>query len=199
MSRIIYIHGFLSSSHSTKAQQTKAWLAEHRPDLVFLCPDLSSYPDKAIAALRDVLLRGDTSSNACASQNLLIGSSLGGFWASYFVEQGLAKKAVLVNPAVSPHLRFADLVGQDLQHYYSDERVCLGQADIDSLAKCEAGAISKHDALWLMAQTDDEVLDYRLAVDRYQGCRQTIEPGGNHSFEKYDRWLPEIIDFLEGD
>ena len=190
MPRIIYIHGFLSSSKSKKAEQTRAWLSAHRPDIHYFCPDLSSYPAKAKFALTEFL------SQASATDNFLIGSSLGGFWASHFVEAGLAEKAVLVNPAVSPQLRFADLVGQELNHYYSDETIELTENDLGVLADSEPRHVERTDRQWLLAQTGDEVLDYRLAERRYCDCKVTIEEGGDHSFENFERWLPEIIAFF---
>lgn len=176
---------------SKKAQETKLWLEQSRPDIEYACPDLSSYPERALAKLDEVIGASHPESN------FLIGSSLGGFWASYFVERGLAKKAVLINPAVSPHTRFAQLVGQELKHYYNDEVCCLTNNDLEVLESCEAQVVQSCERLWLMLQTGDEVLDYRLAERRYKKCKQTIEQGGNHSFENYAAWLPEIIDFFE--
>lgn len=190
MARVVYIHGFLSSSRSTKAQQTRAWLQTHRPDIRYACPDLSSYPAEALASLKQCLAEFDI------SDTYLIGSSMGGFWASHLVEQGLAQKAVLVNPAVSPHTRFRELIGQSLKSYYSDQEYCLSASDIDQLAQCESPHIHHPDKFWLMVQTADEVLDYRLATARYTGAKQTVEQGGDHSFQHYEGWLPDIIRFF---
>ena len=127
----------------------------------------------------------------------LIGSSLGGFWSAHFTEERLANKAVLINPAVSPHTRFTDLVGQTLEHYYSDEVVCLSREDIDFLARCESEQFKVPQSVWLMVQTADEVLDYRLATARYAAAKQLVEEGGNHSFEGFEKWMPEIIEFFD--
>lgn len=190
MTHIIYIHGFLSSPLSTKAQQTKSWLQANRPEIDFHCPELSSYPAEALACLEQCLAEGDR------KHTYLIGSSMGGFWASHLVEQGLAQKAVLINPAVSPHTRFRDLIGEPLKSYYSDDEYCLREADIDQLAQCEQLHIQHPEKFWLMVQTADEVLDYRLATERYSKSKQWVEEGGDHSFQNYESWLPEIIDFL---
>ncbi len=50
---------------------------------------------------------------------------------------------------------------------------------------------------WLLQQEDDEVLDYRQAVERFQGGRQTVEKGGDHSFVDFDRYPEKIIEFLQ--
>ena len=190
MTTILYIHGFLSGPDSHKAQVTRQWLAEERPDVHFLCPQLSSYPAQA----RKQLLQ--TIDEAPVSGISVIGSSMGGFWATHLVERGVVEKAVLINPAVMPQSRFAEVIGQPLKSYYSDEVFTLSEKDIDDLADSDVATIKRHQDYWLMVQTGDETLDYRLAVEKYQGCRQTVEEGGNHSFMGYDRWLPQIVDFL---
>jgi predicted esterase YcpF (UPF0227 family) len=41
------------------------------------------------------------------------------------------------------------------------------------------------------------VLDYRLAVEKYAGCKQLIEEGGDHSFQGFERWIGNAIEYLE--
>ena len=191
MASLIYIHGFLSSPQSYKAQETKCWLAEAHPEVTFYCPALSSYPNEAVDELKATI------SSLGDEPVYLIGSSLGGFWASYLVEQGLATKAVLVNPAVSPHLRFTHYVGESLQSYYGEDQYMLTQAHLAFMAESESETVSDPSRYWLMVQTGDEVLDYRMACERYAKSTQLIEVGGNHSFERFGEWLPRIMDFFE--
>ncbi len=108
----------------------------------------------------------------------------------------MANRAVLVNPAVSPQLRFDEFVGKDLPHYYSDEITRLTESDLDDLIAADSPCIHQPKKYWLMVQKGDETLDYRLAVDKYEECRQLVEPGGSHTFDDYDQWLPKIIQFL---
>lgn len=190
MPTLIYIHGFLSSPKSAKAQATHNWLQYHRPEWRFECPYLSSHPAQARAeleALLDGLPGGDI---------YLLGSSLGGFWATYLAEQrGLP--AVLINPAVSPQRRFQNLVGQSLKNYHTPEICTLTEEDLAELEACDTGQLHNPDLYWLLVQTGDETLDYRDAVKKYVGCRQTVEAGGSHAFEGYEGWLPEIAGFFE--
>lgn len=190
MPDVIYIHGFLSSPSSYKAQATSLFLEERFPDVNFYCPSLSSYPLETLAVLTNMMC-------SMPDKPFLIGSSLGGFWASHFVEMGLANKAVLVNPAVSPHTRFTHYIGQPLQSYYSDDEYILTPADLQVLEKSESPQAQRLDNYWLLVQKDDEVLNYQEAVTRYHGARQSVLAGGNHSFEDFEQWLPDIMQFFE--
>lgn len=190
MPTLIYIHGFLSSPKSTKAQVTHDWLRYHRPDWRFECPFLSSHPAQAKAALEYLLERLPD------REIFLLGSSLGGFWATYLAETRNLP-AVLINPAVSPQRRFQVLVGQTLKNYHTAETCILTDDDMAELAACDVDRLNNPDLYWLLAQTGDETLDYRDAVAKYRGCRQTVETGGSHAFDGYEGWLPDIVEFFE--
>ncbi|MFL0810855.1 MAG: DNA repair protein RadA [Agarilytica sp.] len=191
MATVIYIHGFLSSPLSKKAQVTKAWLAENYSKVRYLCPQLSSYPSEAKAQLESTI-------KGCEGEKVFaIGSSLGGYWATHFVEAGLIEKAVLVNPAVSPASRFPEFIDVDLKSYYSDTVYRLSQSDVENFKEFDCEKLQAPEKYWLLVQTEDETLDYRLAVEKYKACEQTVEDGGNHSFEGYDRFLQGIAEFFE--
>lgn len=191
MTYLLYIHGFLSSPDSTKARQTGDWIARHRPEIEFICPELSSYPDQA---QRQLLAAIDKSP---PEQTAVIGSSLGGFWATWLIEQQLARRAVLINPAVTPQNLVAGLLHRPLQNYYSNVEYVLNEQHVEALSRCDCDNLRRPEAFWLMVQTGDETLDYRHAVAKYHACRQTIESGGSHTFSGYANWLPQIIAFLE--
>lgn len=191
MPTLLYIHGFLSSPKSQKAQTTQHWLEENRPDWVFECPYLSSYPAEALSKLEDVFLRDE-------KPVYILGSSLGGFWATLLTEKYQCK-AVLVNPVVLPQKRFQEYVGVELKNYHTDDAYTLHDDDIDVLVNCDQKNIINPSLYWLMVQKGDQTLDYQLAVDKYKGSRQLVEEGGNHTFQDFEKWLPEIIQFYEND
>lgn len=189
MATVLYLHGFLSSPKSTKAQETWRWLARNCPQIVFSCPQLSSYPSQAIAQIEAEL-------DALERPIYVIGSSLGGFWATNLVERGLVDKAVLINPAVDPHTRFDEFKGVPLQSYYSDVTYCLNDKDLQDLVALNYLEPHQPSKYWLMVQTDDETLDYRMATKKYRHCKQTVEEGGSHTFDGYKNWLPQIMEFF---
>lgn len=188
---LVYIHGFLSSPGSTKAQQTEAWLAEQAPSVAYLCPSLSPYPAQTQAQL-DALM-----SELCATGQSVgvVGSSLGGFWATYLVET-YGVRAVLVNPSVRPYDLVESLLGQTLTNYYSADTYQMQPEHAEQLHAADFPLPSKTAHYWLLAQTGDETLDYRQAQGKYQACKSTIERGGDHGFQGYEQKLPEIIEFL---
>ncbi len=189
MSTLIYFHGFLSSPKSKKAQQTKAWLATNYPEWRFECPQLSPCTSQAKASIEALL-------KSISGKKYLIGSSLGGFWSTWAIENHLAQKAVLINPAVKPFRRFRMSLGETFQHFYSEESYTMNAQDLDDLEACSVENIQFPNHYWVLLQKGDEILDYTFAEKYYAESRKLIEPGGNHSFIGYERHLPAIIGFF---
>ncbi len=131
-----------------------------------------------------------------ADETAVIGSSLGGFWATWLVED-YDLRAALINPAVRPSMLEPGYLGVELRNYHSGEACTLTHEDVANLESVRVDAITRPENIWLLAQKGDDTCDYRLAAKKYAACRQTIEGGGDHSFQNYERWIPEIIDFLE--
>lgn len=184
---LLYIHGFLSSPQSYKAQKTKEWLAECHPEIRFVAPELSPYPFDVRDTLTQIV-------EGLVGRVYLMGSSLGGFWSTYLAER-YDLPAVLINPACEPHKLLPRYVGQTVQNYHSEQSYHLSQQHVDELAEIGAAPMTKPENYWLMAQTGDETLDYRLAVAKYAGARQLVEEGGNHGFEHFERHLPATVSF----
>lgn len=189
MPTLLYLHGFLSSPQSVKAVQAQRWLAQHHPSWRFECPQLPVYPQATMALLDKIAAQADAPLN-------IIGSSLGGFWATYLAEQYSAK-AVLVNPSVSPQRFAATLVGETLKNYHTEDTYVLTTECVATLRRLEQPLVCHPSRYWLLAQTGDTTLDYREAVVKYQGCKHTIEEGGSHSFDGFDSHLPAIFDFFK--
>lgn len=187
---VIYIHGFLSSPQSHKAQLTADYFQRMHPGVRFLVPDMPNNPAGAFARL-DQLVREELAQRP--AQLALIGSSLGGFFASVLAER-YNLRAVLINPAVRPHERGKEFLG-DYHNPYTQAPFSVSQQDVDCLAELAPAQITP-ERYWLMVQEGDETLDYRLAVAAYAGSQQLVEPGGDHSFVDFERHLPAIVEFL---
>lgn len=189
MATLIYIHGFLSSPFSAKAQLTQQWLAHHRPDIHFICPQLTPYPDECFQALDQAIIQ-------VAKPVYLMGSSMGGFWATYFSERYNAK-AVLINPAVNVLQLLPAYLNQPLKNYHQDDEYFLTEEHLAALAEYIVPELSQPENYWLLAQKGDEVLDYQLAEKKYAHCQQTLEEGGDHSFQGFDRYIEKALLFFE--
>lgn len=180
---ILYIHGLNSSPTSTKASQLFK-VAEHCGIAQQLrVPALNHHPRQAMAQLQAAV--------AELGRPLLVGSSLGGFYATYLAEQhGL--DALLINPAVRPHRLFGGK--EELQtNYYTGETWLLTHDHAAALAELEMPEPrdAKRYRVWL--QTADETLDYRQAEAFYAGCSLDIQEGGDHSYQGFARRIPEIL------
>lgn len=191
MTHVLYLHGFLSSPQSVKAQATKAWFQTHRPDVTLHIPQLSNYPAKVKAQILSLI----DAQPAFREQGLkVIGSSMGGFLATWLVES-FGGKAALVNPAVAPYELLKDFLGKHVNPY-SGEEFELVADDMAFLREMDSPQIRRPESYHVMLQMGDETLDYRDAERKYQSSALVIEEGGDHSFTTYDTHLPSIAAFL---
>lgn len=187
---LLYLHGFLSSPGSQKAQQLKAYVAEHDAAVKVLVPALDDHPVRA-------LQQATAAVGACAPARIgVVGSSLGGFWATHLAN-AFGLRAVLVNPAVDPHLLLAGMSGTH-QNPYTGKQIEINHALVEACRQLQVTP-AEPKRFWLLLQTADEILDYRQALQRYQGARITLEPGGSHAFDGFERYLGAILDFLFAD
>ena len=181
---LIYIHGFNSSPASAKAQLIRRRLEEMGRGAEFLAPALPHGPAQA-ASLLDAL----ASRHSGAA---LIGSSLGGYYATWLAEKHGAR-AALLNPAVRPYELLSAHLGAQ-QNLYSGERYEFTARHVEELRALEVPAVTARRYLLIVA-TGDEVLDYRAAVERYRGCRQIVIEGGDHGLSDFASHVEAVLDF----
>lgn len=185
---ILYLHGFTSGPQSRKVQALAARLAERGLADRLMAPQLPESPAAAIS-LADRLL-AELSVGETAT---LVGSSLGGFYATHLAEKyGL--KAVLVNPVVMAAIQLERYLGPQTW-LYSGEPFEFTRQHIDELRALEAPRLANLARYWLLAEEGDETLDYRQAVVRYAGAKQTVLPGGDHSFTRWEAYLDDVLAF----
>ncbi|MBU3021105.1 YqiA/YcfP family alpha/beta fold hydrolase [Aestuariibacter sp. A3R04] len=189
---VLYLHGFLSSPQSVKAQQTKAWCVGHRPEIQLHIPQLSNFPAQVGPQLEAYLAENP----ALTEQGIrAIGSSMGGFLSTWLVER-FGGKAVLINPAVKPYELLVNYIGEHINPY-TQELFSIVPEDMEVLRAMDTPAIKSPKQYKVLLQTGDETLDYRQAEGKYSGGDVTIEEGGNHSFVNFDAHLPRIFQFLD--
>jgi predicted esterase YcpF (UPF0227 family) len=187
---LIYFHGFLSSPGTHKAALLATYLRAHELAIELQTPALPDNPAAALAAAEAAIIAARA--NGYESIGVL-GSSMGGFYAT-ILAQRYGLRAVLINPAVQPQRFVAANLGRQ-RNPYTEIEFTLDGADVEVLQRISP-ELSRPELFWLLQQMGDEVLDYRDAVNFYAGCRQTVEPGGNHRFQDFERYLPDIITFL---
>ena len=123
----------------------------------------------------------------------VVGSSLGGFYATWVAEQ-TACRAVLLNPSVDPLKNLQHHVGVTTA-WHSDEPFEFKHDYIDELRVLSVPAISVPSRYFLIAATGDEVLDYRDMVAHYQGARQHVSGGGVHAIAEFADYVDEVLAF----
>ena len=183
---IVYVHGFNSSALSFKAGLVARRMNELGRGRDFACPELPHRPREAIAMLDSLVLN-----NGKAAVSL-IGSSLGGYYATWLSER-YGNHVVLVNPAVRPYVLLEQALGPQT-NLYTGAHYELTREHLAELRELEVASVTPLRYL-LVTRTGDEVLDYREAVEKYRGCEQLVIEGGDHGFGDFDRYLDRALRF----
>jgi predicted esterase YcpF (UPF0227 family) len=181
---VVYLHGFNSAPQSHKAQAMKRYMEARRLGDRFVCPALPHRPREAIE-----LVEAEIAAHPGAT---LVGSSLGGFYATYLAEKhGL--RAVLLNPAVHPQADLESYLGPQCNLYTGAEYE-LTPEHLEEWRALAVGTVHP-DRYLLIVESGDEVLDYRDAVRKYAGARQVVVEGGDHTLKSFPEHLPLILEF----
>lgn len=185
---LLSLHGFHSSPASLKAQQMRAFLASLHPDIHFICPQLPVLPKDMWSLIESIFKQYE------GAEIAVMGSSLGGFLAAKATQQ-YAVKSILINPAVTPYVLLTQYQGIQT-HPYLQQQYVINDDYMRQLKVLNIDDINDPKKLWILLQEQDEVLDHRDALSKYQGCKITCESGGDHSFVGFERYLSKIINFL---
>ena len=179
---ILYIHGFASCGSGSKVQVLQTHFGQDR----VISPDLPVDPQQAINCLQQII---DTK-----QISLLVGSSLGGYYSEY-LNARFNIPSVLINPSTCPFDTLRQYVGMNT-NWCSEEKFEWKLEYCDFLKSVYREAPSSSEAYLVLLQSADEVLDYRLAEERYRQHRVIVEQGGNHRFENLADYLPNIDEFI---
>ncbi len=188
---LVYLHGFRSSPRSSKAVMTgKAIEALSLGGMCieWYCPQLLASPKKSMEMVTQFI------DQSHADRIIIIGSSLGGFYANYLAEK-YACKAVALNPAVRAPRELAPHVGM-MTAYDSDEPFDFRPEYIDELKALQIERITNPERYFLIAAKGDELLDWKEMVDFYAGAKQLVLEGSDHGIADYGDHLPEVLCFI---
>jgi len=194
---ILYLHGFRSSPDSFKARLMKQAMHEQGRLSQWRCPALPVSPAQAFSLARR---EAQALCNTCGrrpEELTIVGSSLGGFYATSLAEQ-LGCRAVLLNPAVHAPRDLATQVGEH-QNYHNGEPLTFHAAYVDELAAMVVAQITSPHRYYLIAATGDEVLDWKEMRDFFTGCQQTIIEGSDHGLSDFAHHIPDVMAFAYPD
>jgi uncharacterized protein len=184
---ILYLHGFRSSPSSFKARLIAARMHALGRDAEYHCPQLPASPRDAVA------LATGLAGTVTSDQLTLVGSSLGGYYATYLAEQ-LGCRAVLLNPAVVPPRELEKHVGVTTA-YHSDAPFEFKREYIEELEALAVERITQPERYFLLAATGDEILDWREMVAHYSGARHCVIQGSDHGISEFDQYVDQVLGF----
>ncbi|EHR73043.1 putative esterase [Burkholderiales bacterium JOSHI_001] len=187
---LLYLHGFRSSPKSFKAQRLAAWLAEHRPDVTWWCPQLPPSPRDAWT-----LMRAGTAGWP-RERMAVLGSSLGGFYATVAAEH-FGCPAVLMNPAVEPARDLAKYIGEQTAFHNPEERFFFRADYVEELHALRPATVSLLQRYFAIIAKGDELLDWREMQARYAGAHIKLLEGSDHALSDFEAHLPDILSFLQ--
>lgn len=188
---LVYLHGFRSSPRSSKAVMTGNAVralpsSEHL--IEWYCPQLLASPKESMAMVEKQIQESG------ADRLVVVGSSLGGFYANYLAEK-YGCKAVVLNPAVRAARELAPHVGM-MTAYDSDEPFDFRPEYIDELRMLQVEKISNPSRYFLIAAKGDELLDWQEMVQFYPGANHLILDGSDHGISDYADYLPQVLGFI---
>jgi predicted esterase YcpF (UPF0227 family) len=189
VTHLLYLHGFRSSPRSTKARMVATRVAGDHPEVTWWCPQLPPSPKAAMQLVMDGIAGWPKADIG------VIGSSLGGFYATY-VAQVCDCRAVVLNPAVNPARDLAGYIGEQTSWHDPQEHFFFEPQFVDELRALHAGKLRDPAKFLAIIAKGDELLDWREMTQRYEGCRIKLLEGSDHALSDFDSHIAETLQFL---
>jgi len=192
LTHLLYLHGFRSSPASAKARRMATWAAG-RPGMTFVAPQLPPSPLEAMELVAGLVK--DWPQNGAA----VIGSSLGGFYATFIAEQPThrAWRVAVLNPAVNPARDLARHIGEQTAWHDPTLKFDFTAQHVAELAALTPPARLTNPArYYALIAKGDELLDWREMLARYAGCDGEVLEGSDHGLTDFDDYLQPLTDFL---
>ena len=185
---ILYFHGFASSSDSNKAKILKKYISKNYKNAEIIIPDIDNNFKLAVNQIHELI-------DSAKHPIVFIGSSLGGYYASYFSSK-FKTKSVLINPAIPPLKDFEMYLGEN-ENYSTGEKFIITPEDIRYIRKMSYKKYANAENTYVLLESGDEVLNYKEAAKYFSGSYLDIIYGGSHSYESLDERLKNIVNFIE--
>ena len=187
---LLYLHGFRSSPQSAKARLTAERVAAQHPGVFFWCPQLPPSPRAAMALVAQGIAHWPQGAGMA-----VIGSSLGGYYASWVAQQA-ACKSVLLNPAVQPARDLARHIGEQTAWHDPAEHFFFRPEYIDELRALQTGPLTHPERTFAVIAKGDELLDWREMTARYASARIRLLEGSDHALSDFDAHIDAVQEFL---
>lgn len=189
---LLYLHGFRSSPASAKAVRMAAQALRLQRSgrlLAWSCPRLPPSPAGAMALIEE------STQDWPAASMAVVGSSLGGFYATVLAERR-GCRAVLLNPAVDPATSLAGHIGEQTGWHDAELHFEFTASHVDELRQMTPARITRPERYFTVIAKGDEVLDWREMHARYAASRGRLIEGGDHALSDFEAHLPDILQFL---
>jgi predicted esterase YcpF (UPF0227 family) len=177
---ILYIHGFRTTYDSFIAKIFKKYFKDE-----LISSDHSYIPKVAIEELKDIIINN----NIIA----IIASSFGGFYATY-LSNLYDIKIVLINPSVNPHTTTSRYLG--LNNKQDGTTFIWEKEHLEQLKSLCVKKPNNKNILLLLKKTD-EVLNYKVALRRYNYANLILDDTGDHRFSDIDKYINNIKSFIK--
>jgi predicted esterase YcpF (UPF0227 family) len=189
---LLYLHGFRSSPQSFKARRLHNWLAQHRPDVHWWCPQLPPSPREASALLRQGVQGWP------AERSAVLGSSLGGFYAMAVAEEPGHERwrAVLMNPAVHPARDLAAYIGEQTAFHDPRQQFFFRPGFVEELRALAVAGLSHRTRYLPFIAKGDELLSWQEMAAHCDGKPMVLIEGSDHALSDFDTHLPRLVQFL---
>ncbi|MDT8989784.1 YqiA/YcfP family alpha/beta fold hydrolase [Curvibacter sp. APW13] len=186
---LLYLHGFRSSPQSAKARQMQAWVQAHRPDVHWWCPQLPPSPREAMAQVEAGIAAWPRDSM------VTVGSSLGGFYATWVAEQ-TGCRAALLNPAIHPARDLAKYIGEQTSWHDPEDRFFFWEEFVDELRTLDCPTLTRPERYFALICKGDEVLDWHEMHSKYAACPGLLLEGGDHAISDFGTHMPAVLAHL---
>ena len=165
-------------------------VAAQHPSVEWWCPQLPPSPRAAMEMVMAGVAQWPRDRMA------VVGSSLGGFYATHVAET-TGCKAVLLNPAVHAARDLSRYIGEQTSWHDPSERFVFEPRYVDELRALEHGPVADPSKYFAVIAKGDEVLDWREMTARYPGARIRLLEASDHAITDFDQHIDEVFSFLD--